>query len=300
MGDYIVHKAVELDKVKKSHRPTREELEQLFLIQPKYDGCNMVVVVRALDASQVEVLTRTGEKITSCAHIVDCLLKFPGITTGVYLGEAWHPKRGQNEISGAVRKNAPAEWLQFVVFDYLTVEEFDAGRSDLGYLERTKRIPEPFFRINVRDDTPVWPAVCEGTLAEIGIDANEAAKQYVALGGYDGIIARNPLGKWERGSGTTGETIKFKPLLSFDLRVVDYEPGKGKHEGRIGSLIVEFRGKRMGAGTGLKDRERDVARFEHDWLGKIVEVEAMGYSADGLLREPRLKGVRTDVLEPDA
>ena len=56
----------------------------------------------------------------------------------------------------------------------------------------------------------------------------------------------------------------------------------------------------MGAGTGLRDDERDVSKFEANWLGKIVEIEAMDYSSDGLLREPRLKGVRLDKLEPDA
>lgn len=305
MSDYIVHKPVELDAVKKSLRPTREELEQIYLCQPKYDGCHMIVVVRALDKSQVEVLTRTGETVTSCDHIVECLLKFPGITTGVYMGEAWHPTRPQNEISGAVRKGEAREWLQFVVFDYLTCEEWDAGESNLGYLERTQRIPDPFFRINVGETTPVWPAVCEGTLYEHGVSYEEAAKEYVSLAGqggghYDGIILRNPVGKWKRGKGTDGEIIKIKPTLSFALRITGYVPGKGKHEGKIGSLVVSFKGKPMGAGTGLKDDQRNVEDFDRLFRDKIAEIEAMGYSADGLLREPRFKGVRHDVLEPDA
>lgn len=34
-------------------------------------------------------------------------------------------------------------------------------------------------------------------------------------------------------------------------------------------------------------------------IGLIVEIEGMGFTADGLIREPRFNGVRHDKLEAD-
>lgn len=299
----LVHKPVELDKVKKAKRPSEHDLQHHYIVQPKYDGCALVVVVESIADTQgrysVMVRTRTGERVQSCAHIAEALAHFPAIKRGVYFGEAWEPGRTAAEISGDVRRHEPAPNLQMVVYDYVTLEEFDNGFSPLGYEERIERLPETFFRI-AQEGNPVWPATCEGTLADYGLTADEAAKQYVALGGYDGIILRDPRGKWTQGVGTNGEIIKVKTKLSFALRVVGWEPGKGKHAGKIGTLLVSFRGKTQGAGTGLKDSERLLEEYNSRWANKIVEIEAMGLTADGLLREPRLKGERVDVLEPDA
>lgn len=299
---YLVHKPIAADKVLRSHAElvTPERLTGVYLCQPKYDGVSLIVKVNALSVDAVEIFTRTGEPITSCEHIADCIIKFPGILPGVYFGEAWARGLKQSKINGLVMRHAASPDVQFVVFDYLTLDEWDAGASDLGYTARVNRMPEPFFRIDVRSDTPVWPAVCEGTLDDYGLTPQQAANQYVALGGYDGIILRDPVGKWERYDGRRGEIIKVKPGIDLTLRVIGYEEGKGKHAGRIGALIVSLNGKRQGAGTGLKDSERSIAEFEERWLNKLVELSAMGYTEDGMLREPVLKGVRTDVLEPDA
>lgn len=57
---------------------------------------------------------------------------------------------------------------------------------------------------------------------------------------------------------------------------------------------MEFQGKRLGVGSGVPHKLEDVPK-----VGDIVEVEAMDLSGDGLLREPRFKGIRFDKLEPD-
>jgi len=310
MAEYIVHKAVELSKVKAKRRAELSEpgyLEAHYIAQPKYDGCNMVVEVYEDADGDIRTLaqSRTGEIVQSVTHIEMALATFPGMKTGVYLGECWAPDLEFHEISGLFRRQTPDEdtcRLQFAIFDYLTPEEWEAGASEVEYGNRVARIP-PQLGLVPQARAPVWLAGSFGHIAETWTNttAQDVCNKLVEAGGYDGLILRDPNGPWRKNDrGTGGEIIKIKRKLSFDLRVVGFEPGKGKHAGQIGSLIVEFRGQRMGAGTGLRDDERDVAQFENNWLGKIVEIEAMDYSADGLLREPRLKGIRLDKLEPDA
>ncbi|CAB1282937.1 DNA ligase, phage-associated [Xylella phage Cota] len=305
MAEYIVHKAVELSKVKakrKAELSVQNYLEENFIAQPKYDGCNMVAL---FDGATVDFFSRTGEPVLSVPHIEMAMATFPNMTPGAYFGECWAPDLPFNEISGLFRRQTADEdtcRLQFAIFDFITPEEWDDGVSTVAYGNRVARMTPQLSAIP-QALNPIWLAGSFGHIAETWANttAQDVCNKLVEAGGYDGLILRDPYGHWRKGDrGTGGEIIKIKRKLSFDLRVVGFEPGKGKHAGKIGSLIVEFRGQRMGAGTGLRDDERDVAQFENNWLGKIVEIEAMDYSADGLLREPRLKGIRLDKLEPDA
>lgn len=306
MADYIIHKAVTLDKVRAKRRALLEQpryLEDNYIAQAKYDGCNLVALY---DGKTVEFLSRTGETVFSCDHIRMCLMTFPGIKPGVYLGEAWCPDATFPEISGWFRRHGTDEdtaRLQFVIFDYLTPEEWIAESSDVGYANRVSRIVPEFFSIK-QGTAPIWSAGSFGHISETWSNvatAQQVCNELVAAGGYDGLILRDPNGTWKRNDrGTNGEIIKVKQVLSFDLRVVGYEPGKGKHAGKIGTLLVSYNGVRQGAGTGLKDSERDVANYHRDWHEAIVEIECLGVTADGKLREPRMKGIRFDKTEPDA
>lgn len=296
---YLVHKAVEVTKVQKKFRPSERDLTHNYLCQPKYDGCNMIVHKFGASPELVGIVSRTGEKVHSAEHIKEAVAAAPFMPNGTYLGEYWHPHLAQPVISGKFRdtKQQHGEMF-FVIFDYLTTEEFDAGHSPLSYTERVARLPDLFFKVEELRSW-VFPAESQGYLIDHEMTPMEAALQFSNGGAYDGIILRKPDGTWTAGSGTTGEIIKVKPRMTLDLRVVGFEPGRGKHEGKIGTLLVDYKGKTQGAGTGLKDVEREISEFEELWYGSIVEIECMGVTEDGYLREPVLKGKRFDKEEAD-
>ncbi len=296
---YLVHKAVELNKVQKRKRPTETELMHNYLCQPKYDGCNMIAHKFGASPELVGLVSRTGEKVHSAEHIKEAIALAPFMPNGTYLGEYWHPHKTQPEISGNFRDTKQQHGdMFFVVFDYLTTEEFDAGHSPLTYSERVARLPKLFFQVEELRSW-VFPAESQGYLIDHEMSPTEAALLFQENGRYDGIILRKPDGTWTAGSGTTGEIIKVKPRLTLDLRVVGFNMGLGKHEGKIGTLLVEYKGKVQGAGTGLKDSEREVHEFDDLWKDSIVEIECLGVTEDGYLREPVLKGKRFDKTEPD-
>lgn len=308
-NDYIVHKAVNLDKVKAKRRAVLSEpgyLEREFIAQAKYDGCNCIIVIEEHDDNwSARAYSRTGEDVKSMDHVLAALSQLPDIQPGAYLGEAWCPDASFAEISGWFRRQTPDEEtcrLQFALFDYLTIEEWVAGRSDYGYVWRTNRLPELLGQIP-QGRAPLWLAQTFGKIAERwpGDTVQTFCNKLVDVGGYDGLILRDPLGPWVKGRGTDGEIIKIKRVLSFDLEVIGWEMGKGKHAKRAGALIVSYGGKELRVGTGLTDQQREwIAATPMEYIGLLAEVEAMDYSEDGLLREPRFKGFRFDKLEADA
>lgn len=288
MADLIAHKAVELDKVKAARRRVLSQpdyLDMNYMAQPKYDGCFGAVVT-----DERTMYSRTGEETRSMKHIIaEANYCFPG---QVVFGEVWAPGIGQSEISGAFRQHHPAEWLVFVVFDAITLAEFNVGYSSRPYKERVLSIERGCAGPCLRS----IQTYSAGTYGK-----HESLRDYyLAKGGYDGLILRDPEGHWRMGTGTTGEIVKSKRVLSFDLTVLDVKEGKGKLLGHAGSLVLRWKDGRTIEAIGGSYADRK------DWLanpsrivGRIVEVEAMDYSADGLLREPRVKCIRFDKEKAD-
>jgi DNA ligase-1 len=79
-------------------------------------------------------------------------------------------------------------------------------------------------------------------------------KEVAALGG-EGLMIRKPGALYEAGRSAT--ILKVKPWDDAEAEVVGYEPGKGRHKGVVGGLIVRMpNGKEFNLGTGLTDAER--------------------------------------------
>lgn len=288
MADLIAHKAVELSKVRAARRKVLSApgyLDQNYMAQPKHDGCFGAVV-----CDEHVLYSRTGEETRSMKHIVtEAQHCFPG---QVVFGEVWAPGIGQSEISGAFRQHHPAEWLVFVVFDVVTLDQFNVGYSSVPYKERVLTVERGCSGPCLRS-IQTYNA---GTYGQHEI----LRDQYLAKGGYDGLILRDPEGCWQMGPGTGGEIVKSKRVLSFDLQVLGVVEGKGKMSGMAGALQLRWKDGRVIEAGGMDyDTRRSWLRSPETIVGKIVEVEAMDYSSDGLLREPRIKGIRFDKDKAD-
>ena len=322
---YLTHTACDIGKIKKSLGPA-EDLVQQYIVQMKFDG---ICGIMRVSGDYIDFFTRTGEPITSMVHVADAfralpydMLKslveggwvegepqFAQLRDGVYIGEFWHPEFKQSTINGAVMCHAPKDSsreIQFVVCDFLTLHEGRLEHSSVGFLDRIERISW-MQGIYHPDDggefeggakpkaPPVWFAGHEGALADqAATTVNGLAQEACDMGNYDGIILRKPDGTWTQGARDEN-IIKVKPSLTFDLRITGTEPGKGKHAGRIGAIIVDYKGRPCRVGTGLSDADRE----RTDLVGQIAEVQVMSESSNGLLREPRLKGLRHDTVPED-
>ena len=97
--------------------------------------------------------------------------------------------------------------------------------------------------------------------------------------------------------------LKVKVMQTADLRIVGFEEGQGRNAGKLGAILVDFKGNTVGVGSGFSDFER-----EHIWnnkdlyIGKICEVQYFEITKDknGVesLRFPVWKCLRTDKTEP--
>lgn len=287
-------KAVEFEKCsakfKKQYGGVDELWHRGWALQPKHDGCYGMAVIRG--GGQSQMLSRTGEDYTaSCQHILDEIEEAADDQDGngwdpfIVLGEVWHPDLSFPTISGKFRKKAPSE-LQFIAHDLLPVGLETTAPYSMRLTCLMAMLPEiPDGQCYVKaietipyqdDQTPLMHA-----------------NRLKALGGYDGAILKDLTAGYSIGLASNGQIVKVKPVLSLDLELLRIASGIGGKTGRIVyTLVVEYNGVTSFVGSGVPH----ILTFE---VGDIIEVECMGITDDGKLREPRFKGVRYDKTVSD-
>jgi DNA ligase-1 len=199
---------------------------------------------------------------------------------GVVLdGELWLGRGKFDECSGICRRDDGSEhdWnrLTYVVFDApLTPGIFE---DRIAYVEK----------LCARDGLSHIVAHKHSKLESM--DQVPALLKLVEDMGGEGLIARRPGSEYDLGRRSK-HMLKIITKFREEGEVVGYEPGKGKHLGRMGCLLVKTEsGVIAEVGTGFTDRERD----NPPALGKLVTYEYRVKNKEtGKPRFPAYIGVR--------
>lgn len=291
MANDIIMKAAALDAQSAKWRAGRtlEGLAATHWLQPKYDGCHLIVDTGDGHSVTAGAMSRTGERVRSVDHIVAEATRRLG-PGWVVQGEAWLERTPFNVISGEYRAHAPRAWLHMVTYDLHPRGEFYARADPTPYRDRYTLLMKKLWRLPGEFMAPplnYFPG-------NYG-DPAEAARSWVAMGGCDGAILVDPDATWSAGPSRAGELIKVKPNISLDLRVGAVMRDVGPKTGRdVFTIVVEYAGVMTVVGSGIP---HDVDKVPKP--GQIVEIEAMGFTKSGALREPRFKAIRYDKLVAD-
>ena len=98
--------------------------------------------------------------------------------------------------------------------------------------------------------------------------------------------------------------LKVKKMQIVDLLVVDIVEGRRDMEGKLGAVIVEYKGNTVNVGSGFKLHEREEFWEDPSLIkGRIIEVQYFEetknkYDNKLSLQFPVFKGVRYDKTEP--
>ncbi len=107
--------------------------------------------------------------------------------------------------------------------------------------------------------------------------------------GGEGLILRRPQSLYT--AGRSRDILKVKAFADADAVVIGYRPGKGRHKGRMGALLVELpNGVQFAIGTGFKDAERG----HPPPIGSIVKFKHHGFTKAGKPRFASFLRVREE------
>jgi DNA ligase-1 len=235
-------------------------------LSEKLDGVRAVWTGR-------EFLSRQGNVFHAPTWFTADLPEFP------LDGELWLARRAfQRTVSIVRRHDQPSDWrhIRYVVFD---------APAELASFERRLQKCRDHFRecpalyVDVLDQ-----AVCRGR-----DHLDRELDRIESLGG-EGIMLRRPESLYEAGRSTS--LLKVKRFLDAEARVVDHEPGKGRHRGRLGALICELPGGvRFAVGSGLTDAERERPPI----VGSVITFRYQELTERGAPRFPTYVRHRSDV-----
>jgi DNA ligase-1 len=235
-----------------------------YWVSEKYDG------VRGYwDGRQL--WTRGGEAIAAPAWFTAPLPAQP------LDGELWAGRGRFEHALSTVRSQTPndAAWraLRFMVFD-LPAEPGDFDHR-LAALRRLLPLAAAPWVVPVQQRRATTHAALQALLDET-----------VRAGG-EGLMLHRGTSAYR--SERTDDLLKFKTYDDAEARVLAHLPGKGKHEGRLGALLVETgEGLRFKLGGGFSDAQRAAPPP----IGSLVTYRYNGLNASGVPRFARFMRVR--------
>jgi len=231
------------------------EAPSAYLVSEKLDGARA-------HWDGAKLTFRSGDTIHAPPWFLEAL---PPVAL---IGELWAGRGAFNELIGTIRSKTPDEknWrrVRFVAFDI--------PDCSLPFARRAGMLAD----IHHAHANRVFSAIDHDSTDSIET-LNAFAKHVISASG-EGLMMHR---KDATNPGAPGAIIKVKALHDAEAKVIAHEPGKGKHAGRLGALVVEtLEGIRFNLGTGLTDAER----LYPPQLGTVVTYTYRELTPDGVPR----------------
>ena len=262
-------------------------------IEVKLDGVRVITIV--YPSGRVDQYSRNGKELANFPHIRDEFSKLakdieePMVFDGEVMSSSF-----QDLMKQVHRKdNVQAQDATLYLFDWLTLKEFEAGRSDVAQLNRSNLLSQFLKPYN-------FDSIQQLGFEFVNLDNEDGKKRFAEINayaienGYEGIMIKDVDAPYECKRSTAW--LKQKPFIEVSLTVKELEEGTGRNEGRLGALVCEGeddgRNILVNVGSGFSDADRSSFwTGRSNVVGQIVEVraDAVTQNQDGTysLRFPR-------------
>jgi DNA ligase-1 len=249
------------------------------LVEPKLDGVRVLTVVD-YESRTVTMYTRNGKELTNFPHITKFLednldnIARSYVFDGEVVSETF-----QALMTQVHRKdNVNAQDARLMLFDCLPLSEFKQGISVMGQRRRSNFLKANFGQLfagsGCLDIVPQKEFDLDVFTDEIEFkDYNKSMVE----AGYEGIMIKDPEGKWEGKRSVAW--LKQKPFIEVSLAVIAVEEGTGRNQDKLGALVCEGEddGKKIvvNVGSGFTDEQRAEFWQARDTLiGQVLEIRA--------------------------
>lgn len=200
------------------------------------------------------------------------------------------------ETMKGVRKDGIKKNVEFHVFDILPLDEFQKGKSKSKCIDRKKLL-------NNLLDKKGFERIIEVPILYVGNDKKKIIEllDEAKKNNEEGIMLNKCDGLYE--CKRSKEILKVKVMQTCDVKVIGFEEGSGANKGRLGSMLVNYKGNTVGVGSGFKQDERiEIWNNQEKYLGKIIELQYFEESTNQndnaiSLRFPVFKCFRWDKTE---
>jgi DNA ligase-1 len=299
----------------------RPEMKGEKRLEPKLDGVRALFMVEFIELNsgldrepKITCYSRNGKVFENFDHISDQLAAHADTISKKckVMGHSMHDGfvldgevigKSFNELMKQARRKSDVAATDsiFYVFDVLPLADFRRGYWNAQLEKRISTLEEMRPLFDRMDNVDLLPHLMVDLDTAEGRDQfRRYANDQVNLG-FEGIMIKELKAAYECRRSTFW--LKWKPVITVDLEVIDVEEGTGKNVGRLGALVCSGvdGGKTItvNVGSGFSDLQRDDI-----WLNRGVVVrqtaevmaDAVSRNQDGTysLRFPRFVRFRDD------
>ena len=240
-----------------------------WLASRKLDGVRCII---RKEGDKVTAYSRQGNEFTTLQKVLDDVKLMPG--DFVLDGEiCLMDENGNEDFQGIMkqikRKDHTIANPKYIIFDYLTLEEFDTKEGDTKLSDRLARLYGGQTKTNtisflaqdlVQDET------------NLGYKIEEAQRL-----GYEGIMLRKDVGYEGKRSKNL---LKCKKFFDAEYEVLDVDfdthriirDGKEVKEKMLSQVWIEHKGYRVAVGSGWNQAQR-LQYVDGSIVGKTITVQ---------------------------
>jgi len=254
-------------------------------VEPKLDGIRCFAIVENKD---VRLYARSGKLITNFNSTIGAELIKMG--SGCYDGELVGDDFTAIMRQAYRKENLNTDGTYLALFDYLPLKEWKSSKSKMSCHTRREKLLDKLCDngINLDIVQPVDRIHVPPIYEEIKSLHDEFVKE-----GYEGAMIKDLEAPYKFGRGY--EVMKFKSFDDVDLKIERILQGTGKHEGKMGSVVVNYNGVKVQIGSGFSDELREkIWEDPEKFIGRIIEVRYQEETRDGSLRFPTFVCFRND------
>ena len=246
-----------------------------FIITLKLDGSRMIAIK---NDNNVMFMSRQGKEIESLVEIEKEMKKLPnGVYDGELLaiGEFEDSKSQFKETMKRSRIKGEKTGLKFMIYDFISdIDDFKRGKDETKCIDRKNTVKNIVNKLGesefIQYLTPLY----------VGNDITQITKysDLVIKQGQEGIMINLCDSPYE--TKRVNHLLKVKEFHTLDLRVIDKKEGTNRNKGKLGALVVDYKGFEVSVGSGYTDTLREELWNDEDIVGSIIEVSYFEETSD--------------------
>ena len=253
-------------------------------VEPKLDGIRCFAII---ESGKALLYARSGKLISNFdSTIGEELSKLPeGCYDGEIMGEDFIALMRQ-----AYRKeNVVTDGTYLSLFDYVPMSEWKSRKAKMSCRARYKTL---YDNLTGTGDLKYLKCIPRYTVPA-DYDIIKSWHDDFVQQGFEGAMVKDLDAPYKFGRGP--EVMKLKAFHDVDLKIDNLLEGTGKHEGKLGSVVVRFNGVNVQVGSGFSDDLREkIWNDPEEFLERTIEVRYQEETPDGSLRFPTFVCFRND------
>ena len=258
----------------------------------KLDGVRCII---RKEGNKINAFSRAGKEFTTLQRVLDDVAKIPGdfvLDGEICIMDGSGNEDFQGIMKEIKRKDHTIRNPKYIVFDYLTLEEFDSKKGEQSLSNRIKKAITNCWGVDNTLSVLEQEKVKDVEhLSELISDADK--------NGYEGIMLRKDCGYQGK---RTKNLLKCKQFHDAEYKVIDLDfdtnrvivDGKEVEEMMLRNVIIEHKGNKVSVGSGFSHEEK---RYYYEnpskLLNKTITVqyfeESINQSGEYSLRFPTVK-----------